>query len=206
MIRAFVAVELPAPLKQALTQVQAEARNRLLREQSPGMRIQWVRPDSIHLTLKFLGDIPEDHVDALRSVVGQAVAPLAPFSIAVAGLGVFPDLRAPRVLWVGLSSLSSEGSPATALAHLAATVERCVEELGYPPESRAFNAHLTMARIKEGSKEVGRALARLGLLDGDVRLGQLDVRTMALIRSELRPSGSVYTKLWEVPLGTARQG
>ncbi len=206
MIRTFLAVELPAPLKQALTRLQADVRNRISRELSPGMRIQWVRPDSIHLTVKFLGNIPEDHVDDLRSLVGDTLRSLAPFSIDVAGLGVFPDLRAPRVLWLGLSSRSSEGSPTTALSHLAATVEHCVEGLGYPPESRPFNPHLTLARIKEGAKEVGRALARIGLLDGDVQLGQLDVRTVALMQSELRPSGSVYTKLWEVPLGIAGQG
>ncbi len=206
MIRTFLAVELPASLKQALAQVQADVRNRVSQELPPAMRIQWVRPDSIHLTVKFLGDIPEDHVAALQTVVGDALRSLPPFSIDVAGLGLFPDLRAPRVLWLGLSSPSREGSPTTALFHLAATVEHCVEGLGYPPESRPFNPHLTLARIKEGAKEVGRALARIGLLGGDVQPGHLDVRTVALMQSELRPSGSVYTKLWEVPLGLAGQG
>ncbi|MBM4134528.1 MAG: RNA 2',3'-cyclic phosphodiesterase [Nitrospira sp.] len=205
MIRTFLAVELPASLKQPLVQVQADVRNRVSRELSPAMRIQWVRPDSIHLTVKFLGDIPEDHVGALQSVVGDALRTVPPFPIDVARLGVFPDLRAPRVLWVGLASRSSEGIPTTTLSHLVATVEHCVEELGYPPESRPFNPHLTLARIKEEAKEVGRALARIGLLDGDVRLGHLEVRTVALMQSELKPSGSVYTKLWEVPLGTTQQ-
>jgi RNA 2',3'-cyclic 3'-phosphodiesterase len=206
MIRTFLAVELPASLTQAIAQVQDDARHRIARELSPGMRIQWVRPAAIHLTVKFLGDIPENHVGDLQSVVGDALRSFAPFSIDVAGLGVFPDLRAPRVLWLGLSSRSSEGRPTTALSHLAATVEHCVEGLGYPPESRPFNPHLTLARIKEGAKEVGRALARIDLLGGDVQLGRLDVRTIALMQSELRPSGSVYTKLWEVPLGIVGQG
>jgi 2'-5' RNA ligase len=206
MIRTFLAVELPASLTQAIAQVQDDARHRIARELSTGMRIQWVRPAAIHLTVKFLGDIPENHVGDLQSVVGDALRSFAPFSIDVAGLGVFPDLRAPRVLWLGLSSRSSEGRPTTALSHLAATVEHCLEGLGYPPESRPFNPHLTLAKIKEGAKEVGRALARIGLLGGDVQLGRLDVRTIALMQSELRPSGSVYTKLWEVPLGIAGQG
>jgi 2'-5' RNA ligase len=206
MIRTFLAVELPASLTQAIAQVQADVRNRISRELSPGMRIQWVRPAAIHLTVKFLGDIPENHVGDLQSVVGDALRSFAPFSIDVAGLGVFPDLRAPRVLWIRLSSgLEGEG-PATALSHLAETIARSVEALGYLPESRPFNPHLTLARIKEGAKEVGRALARVGLLGGDVQLGQLDVRTVALMQSERRPSGSVYTKLWEVPLGIAGQG
>lgn len=202
MIRTFLAVELPPPLKQALARLQADVRNRISRELSPAMRIQWVRPDAIHLTLKFLGDIPEEQVDVLKSVVGNILGSVTPFSIEVAGLGVFPDLRAPRVLWVGLSG----GDGPAGLSHLATTIELSVAALGYPPESRPFNPHLTLARIKEGSREVGRALARIGLLDGNVQLGRLDVRTVALIQSELRPSGSVYTKLWEVPLGTAGQG
>lgn len=206
MIRTFLAVELPAPLKQALTRLQADVRNRVSCELSPAMRIQWVRPAAIHLTVKFLGDIPEDHVEALQSAVGDTLRSLTPFSIDVAGLGVFPDLRAPRVLWVGLTGSPIGKGSSAALPHLAKTIERSVEGLGYPPEARPFNPHLTLARIKEGSKEVGRALARIGLLEGNVQLGQLDVRTVALIRSELRPSGSVYTKLWEVPLGMAEQG
>ncbi|TAJ07026.1 MAG: RNA 2',3'-cyclic phosphodiesterase [Nitrospirae bacterium] len=208
MIRTFLAVELPAALTQAIVQVQADVRNRISRELSPGMRLQWVRPTAIHLTLKFFGDIPEDHVDDLQSVVGDALHSLAPFSIAVAGLGVFPDLRVPRVLWIGLSAGPEEsgGNPTTTLSHLDETIERSVEGLGYPPESRPFNPHLTLARIKEGSKEVGRVLARIGLLDVDVQLGQLNVRTVALVQSERRPSGSIYTKLWEVPLGGAGQG
>ncbi|MFM8550892.1 MAG: RNA 2',3'-cyclic phosphodiesterase, partial [Nitrospiraceae bacterium] len=177
MIRTFIAVELPSSLRQALAQVQAEARNRIARELSPAMRLQWVRPEAIHLTLKFLGDIPEQQVDEIKSAAGSALCSVAPFSVEVAGLGVFPDLRAPRILWVGLSG--GEGT-ASALSHLAAMVERSVEPLGYPPESRPFNPHLTLARIKEGSQEVGRAWARIGLLDGDVRLGPWDVRSVSL--------------------------
>lgn len=203
MIRAFLAVEVPSSLREALGQVQAEAKNRISRELSPAMRLQWVRPAAIHLTLKFLGDIPESQVDELKSAVGGALRSVAPFAIDVAGLGAFPDLRAPRVLWVGLSG---GDSPTTGLPHLAATVAHSVIAFGYPPESRPFNPHLTLARIKEGSKEVGRLLARIGWLDGVAQLGRLDVRSVALMRSDLKPSGSVYTRLWEVPLGAAEAG
>jgi len=206
MIRAFLAVELPVSLRQALAQVQADAKNRLSRELSPRMRLQWVRPDAIHLTLKFLGDIPESHIADLQAAVGAALRAVTPFAIDVAGLGVFPDLRAPRVLWVGLSSGLGGGSPLGALSQLTAKVEQSVAVLGYPPESRPFNPHLTLARIKEGAKEVGRALARIGLLEGKAPLGQFEVRAVALMRSELKPSGSVYTKLWEVPLGATGSG
>lgn len=203
MIRAFLAVELPVEIRQALALVQTDVKNRISRELSPRMRLQWVRPDSVHLTLKFLGDIPEEQVDDFKAAVQGAVRSLTPFPVGVAGLGVFPDLRAPRVLWIGLSSGPVGKGQATALSHLAATIEQSVEGLGYPPESRPFNPHLTLARIKEGSREVGRVLARIGLLEREVPLGQLEVSKVALMRSELKPSGSVYTKLWEIPLGAA---
>ncbi len=203
MIRAFLAVELPVEIRQALALVQTDVKNRILRELSPRMRLQWVRPDSVHLTLKFLGDIQETQVHDLRSAVGEALRSVAPFSIEVTGLGVFPDLRAPRVLWVGLTGGAGTGGPPTALLQLANVVETSVEPLGYPPETRPFNPHLTLTRIKEGSKEVGRAMARIGLLEREVQLGQLEVRRVALIQSELKPSGSVYTKLWEIQLGAA---
>ncbi|MDE3018842.1 MAG: RNA 2',3'-cyclic phosphodiesterase [Nitrospirota bacterium] len=203
MIRAFLAVELPVEIRQALALVQTDVKNRISRELSPRMRLQWVRPESVHLTVKFLGDIQETQVHDLQSVVGEALRSVAPFSIEVAGLGVFPDMHAPRVLWVGLVGRAGIGGPPTALLQLVNMVETSVEPLGYPPETRPFNPHLTLARIKEGSKEVGRAIARIGLLEREVPLGQLEVSRVALMRSELKPSGSVYTTLWEIPLGAA---
>lgn len=206
MIRAFLAVELPAALKQALAAVQADVRTLIARELSPGMRVQWVRPNSIHLTLKFLGDIPEEQVDDLKSAVQSAVRSLTPFPVDVAGLGVFPDLRAPRVLWIGLSSRPEGEDHATALSQLAAAIEQSVEGLGYPSESRPFNPHLTLARIKEGAREVGKVLARTGLLGKTVQLEPLAVRHVALMQSERKPSGSVYATLWEIPIGPDAQG
>lgn len=197
MIRAFVAVELNPEVRAAVARLQEEIKNRaeraLLRA-VPQARIQWVRPESVHLTLKFLGDIDEARIAEVQQALERALAPLMRFAVEAGGLGAFPDSRAPRVLWVAL------GGPTNHLARLAAEVERALEPLGFPPEAKPFNAHLTLARIKERSREVGRSLAESGVMESGGVLGRLDVDAVALMKSELKPSGAVYTRLFQVPL------
>jgi 2'-5' RNA ligase len=118
----------------------------------------------------------------------------ARFTVAVEGLGVFPDVRAPRVLWVGLADQGE------ALRRLAADVETALEAIGFAAETKPFHPHLTLARIKERSREAGRALAAGGMLEQAAPVGSVDVGAVAVMKSELRPSGAVYTKLCEVPL------
>jgi 2'-5' RNA ligase len=194
MIRTFVAVELGASLRQALAQVQAGLRSRLEKAAGPGGRIQWVRPDAIHLTLKFLGDIPEERVPEIYSALGRMAARHARFTLDVEGLGLFPDARAPRVLWIGLADRGG------ALQRLAADVEAALDAIGFAPEPRPFHPHLTLARIKERSREAGRALSAGGMLAQETKPGSLVVEAVSLMKSELRPSGAVYTELHRVPL------
>jgi 2'-5' RNA ligase len=201
MVRAFLAVELTASIKQAIASAQEEIRGRLARELSPHCRIQWVKVEAIHLTVKFLGDIPEAHVDGLKPHVVQELSSLEPFSVEIAGFGCFPDLRAPRILWVGLVEESGASGADSHLAQVAARVEKAAATLGYPPEARPFSPHLTVARIKEGSREIGQALARLALTTQDFRLGALRVHQVSLMQSVLKPSGAQYTRLWHVSLG-----
>lgn len=198
MIRAFVAVELPDELKKTIAQVQAQIKGRIAREIPPEARIQWVRPDSMHLTLKFLGDIEETQVESIRQALASRVITVPGFLVEVVSLGVFPDLRMPRVFWVGLSD---QPGHLQGLLHLAEQVETSLETLGFLRESRPFNPHLTLARIKERSREVGKVLSDSGILKHETRLGSLPVERVSLMRSDLKPSGAVYTKLWEIPLG-----
>lgn len=202
MIRAFVAVELTEDVRRAIAQVQAQVKaelSRELRRTAPDARLQWVRPQSSHLTLKFLGDIREDQVDEIAQTLAQVAARRPAFSLAIAGLGVFPDARAPRVLWVGLNG-------AEPVIGLARAVDQALAELSFAPEARPFNPHLTLARIKERAREIGSALGTLGLLAQAGPQGNppgnpvatLPVRSIALMRSELRPSGAVYTRLREL--------
>src|SRR5436309_450032 len=197
MIRTFVAVELDEELRKALAMAQGQVQEQLMkqvRHSAPGVRVQWVRPDSIHLTLKFLGDIDETLVQDIRAALLLAVQTQPRFAVEVGGLGVFPDLRAPRVLWTGLFG------QVDALMRLAAEVEAALTGVGFPPESRPLSPHLTLARIKERSREVGRGLADSGLMRQPVRVGSLAVHSVCLMKSDLKPSGAVYTRLCEVPL------
>lgn len=194
MIRCFVAVELDDPLRRALADVQRRIRGGLDKALGPDSRVQWVRPESVHVTLKFLGDVEESRIPDLDAALRRIAAAHPVGTVEVAGLGVFPDARNPRVLWVGLR----EGS--ALIVRLAEAVDRAMSEVGFPPESRPFSPHLTLARIKEGGRAVGRALESQGLLTDSSVLGRLSVGALALMRSDLRPSGAVYARLAEFVL------
>lgn len=168
-----------------------------LRQAAP--RVAWVKPAGMHLTLKFLGDVPTEDVAALGAAVRAAVAPFAAFPLALAGTGAFPSWRRPRVVWAGVT----EG--ATALAALAAAVDGAVTPLGFPPETRPFTPHLTLGRVKEpGGLDAMTALAQEHAADA---FGAMTVREVILFRSELSPRGATYTAIARLPLaGTPPTG
>lgn len=117
-------------------------------------------------------------------------------AVVLTHLGVFPDVRAPRVLWVGCRS----SSEVAALADLANAVDRALTSLGFEPDGRPFQPHLTLARIKDGARSFGQALLRSGLLDRDAPIGTCQVGHLHLMQSDLRPSGPVYSPLWSLAL------
>lgn len=197
MMRTFVAIELGAPLRQTLAQVQAAIRSRLEQSVGSGARVHWVKPESIHLTLKFLGDISETLVPEIQTALARATRERVRFAAEVRGLGMFPDVRAPHVLWAGMAT------HADALKQLAADVETALGALGFALDAKRFNPHLTLARIKERSRDVGRALSGEGLLAQETKLGELTVAAVSLMKSDLQRSGSVYTRLCAVPLKEA---
>ncbi len=193
VLRTFIALELDDGLKSALTGMQ----DRLKRRVSAGA-VRWVRPDGIHLTLKFLGDTPADRLPAIQSALAEAAAGATPFVVQAEGLGCFPNLRRPRVVWVGLSE------PTGALQRLRDAVEAQVAPLGFPTEGRAFSPHLTLGRVQRRAStseaaEVGEVVrsAQVGLV------GQIQATRVYFIKSDLRPTGAVYTTLFEAPLGQA---
>lgn len=196
MIRAFIAVELDAPLRQALEDIQSTVKAEVGRgTKDRDVRLQWVKPDAMHVTLKFLGDLDEQHVEPVAEAVRTVAGATSVFEVPVHGLGVFPDLRAPRVLWVGLHEPGAQ-----TLTACAAALDAALEPLGIEGERRPFSGHLTLARIKDGGRDVGRALRDSGLLASSQAAGTLRVDAIALMRSELRPGGSVYTRLATAPL------
>jgi 2'-5' RNA ligase len=191
VLRTFIALELGDDLRTALADLQT-----LLKRQVGPRAVRWVRPEGIHLTLKFLGDTPVDDVPAIQAALAQAAAQAGPFVVRAEGLGCFPNLRRPRVVWVGVSE------PTGALQALRDGVESHVAPLGYPTERRRFSPHLTLGRVhrrarKSEAAEVGQVVrsAPVGLV------GQLQATHVRFIKSDLHPTGAVYATLLEAPFG-----
>ena len=190
-IRAFIAIELSPDILNQIGGLQA----RLKREVPSGL-VRWARPEGIHLTLKFLGDIPTEQVEAIAEAMREACAPHAPFALAVEGMGCFPNPSRPRVIWVGIDE------PGGALARLQRDVERAVRPLGFPPEGRPFRPHLTLGRVKGRDRGAIQTLGET-VCRTSFGAGQMDVASVHLIRSDLLPGGAVHTELASAPLGGA---
>ncbi|MBN1640142.1 MAG: RNA 2',3'-cyclic phosphodiesterase [Anaerolineae bacterium] len=188
-LRTFIAVDLAPALRGALGDLQAR-----MQADVPPRLVRWVRPEGIHLTLVFLGDVPVVQVPAIAAALRTVCARHAPFSFSLGGTGCFPNVRRPRVVWVGVDE------PTGALVRLQGDVERALQPLGYRPEQRRYTPHLTLGRVKGGSREAVEALGAY-VARARVRLGEMDVDAVHLIRSELLPGGAVYTSLEAAPLG-----
>ena len=201
MIRAFLAVNQSDPLRTNLTKLHSEMKHRLGRELSKNIRVSWVQPSSLHLTVKFLGDIDEQLVAPMQKAMENVLSSHRVVEIPLDRLGVFPRLQQPRVLWVGPLELWEKSHDAARVDSLHRAVDDCCSCFNLAPDTRPLSPHLTLARIKMGERDFGQILARSGLLDKPVSVGSMRVDTIDLMRSELRPTGSVYTKLWEARIG-----
>jgi 2'-5' RNA ligase len=200
VIRTFLAVELSQELRAELATVQQELKHRIEPEMKRDTRISWAQPASIHLTLKFLGDMDEQVIDPLLVAVEQAIGSQTAVNVTLERLSAFPRPQSPRVLWVGPSENWERGAEAKRIAEIHGAIEQACEGLSFLRETRPFSPHLTLARIKVGERHVGVALAKGGVLDRPLSLSSLAVESVVLMKSELKPTGSVYTKLWDVRL------
>lgn len=184
-VRAFVAVELPESVRRGLA-----GEIHRLEEMVEQDTVRFVRSEGIHLTLKFLGEVPAGKVDAVGRALDQAAAQVGPFEATAGGFGAFPNATRPRVLWVGV------GDPSGSLSRLQSTVERTLAPLGFKAEPRPFHPHLTLGRVRrESSRSDERALG--SSLEGHeiAELGRWQVRECALMKSDLRPQGAVYSRV-----------
>ena len=189
-IRAFIAIELSEDILSAIADLQ-----RQLKKQVPEGTVRWVKPGGIHLTLQFLGDVPAVKINSIAQALTETCAPFHPFSVTVGGLGCFPNAKRPRVTWVGVDE------PTGTLAALQKAIERAMVPLGFTPERRAFHPHLTLGRTKrQATRDQAQALGTLITTTQIPFLGQMNVRQVCLIRSDLRPTGAVYTRLAAAPL------
>lgn len=192
-LRTFIAIVLPDPIIRQLAQVQ-----RQLERQAPSESVRWVRPEGIHLTLKFLGDTPVGKLDAIRTALAAVASRASPCTFTVGGLGCFPNPRRPRVIWVGIQTAGGE------LTALQQAVEAAMKPLGFPPEGREFTPHLTLGRVRDRISPAD--MARIGALVSSTdigTLGEVQARGFALIQSILKPSGAEYIPLAEFLTGAS---
>jgi 2'-5' RNA ligase len=185
VIRSFIAIELPDTTREAITVVQER-----LRHSRAGVR--WVKPGSIHLTLKFLGNILPAQVDEIAATAAKVVVDEPPVTLCAAGLGSFPSPRKPRVIWVGLQGEVDR------LAKIQAALEKALEPLGFARENRGFRPHLTIGRVKDRRRlqSLIEAMSTLELPE----FNSFDANEIILYKSDLRPTGAIYTKLHRMPL------
>ncbi|MDJ0853070.1 MAG: RNA 2',3'-cyclic phosphodiesterase [Myxococcota bacterium] len=184
-IRAFIAVDLDDTARAATASLLARLR------EGGGRGVRWVRPEALHVTLFFLGNIAPEQVAPLARSVSAEVAPLAPFALELGEVHLFPSPRRARVVALDVA-------PEDALSELAAAVQRGVVAEGFEPEDRPFRAHLTLGRIK-----TGRAPATRGLTAGGA---SCQVSEVVLFQSELRREGARYTPLERMALGVEGKG
>ena len=191
-VRVFVSVGLSGEAREQLI----GAVERIRREIPQG--IQWASPDGMHLTLRFLGNIPASGVVPLLECLGPVAAETRAFPLYLAGLGMFPNRRKPRVLWAGASG------ELDALARLQQASEEAINGLGYPPEQRPFRPHFTLGRPRRSVSDA--QLARIGAVISGMAPPypvRWQVEAVDVMQSELHPSGARYTVLGSVALESA---
>ena len=183
-MRLFIALELSPALRDAIVQQTATLRSAL----GPGL-LRWVRPENLHLTLKFLGEVTPKLADPLLQLLHEAAEHCPPFEATAGGLGCFPNERQPRVVWIGLQVPED-------LISLWKDIEVGTARLGFPPEERAFSPHLTIARVQPRASQadlrsVGAAVQQRSL----GRVGSCRIEAIHLLRSDLQPGGPIYTAM-----------
>ena len=185
-LRAFIAIEMPSPV----VEIVRESQQALKRG---GIHLRWVRPENIHLTLRFLGDISTDAIHGIRAVFWDLAAETPSFSLQVKGSGVFPGESRPRIVWLGL------GGQIHMLAALHRRLSSLLGQQGIPAGKRPFRGHLTIGRAK-GRVDADRLRLWLGEMK-DVETPPFTVDRICLFKSELGPGGAVYTPLVRVRTG-----
>jgi 2'-5' RNA ligase len=188
-IRSFVAIELPEEAREGLARLRKEL------ERDEHKFVKWVDPRGVHLTLKFLGNIPSKRVAEITEAIEEAVQGISPFRLEISGLGAFPGPRQARVFWVGI------GGEVDKLSKLQQNLDSAFAALGFAKVERSFVPHLTLARIRQGASPLERK--SFGELVGSAIFKDkyhIKVEAINLMRSQLTPAGAIYTCLSAVEL------
>jgi len=190
VMRAFIAIDLPPEVLVCLDDVSQQLRQEL--SEAP---VRWVPVENIHLTIKFLGDVSESNIDMLTDFLQSIASNVKQFEFSVGGLGTYPKPHRPRVIWVGV-----EAPPELMTAQR--SVESEMSRLGYARERRPFNPHLTLGRVSRHSTNQDiRNIADVIKTQTVGYLGCARVMAFHIYRSDLKPSGAIYTKLFSATLG-----
>jgi 2'-5' RNA ligase len=186
LVRSFLAIELPKPILRKIEEVQGDLR-------STHADVRWVNPEKIHLTLKFFGDIEESRIDPIFKSIEEPIRNTLPFSLKVKGVGVFPHMRNPRVIWMGLV----DGRET--LISFQKQIDTLLKDIGFQPEDRPFHPHLTLGRMKSsrGKEELVGRMEKFK----EEEFGTFQVERVVLFKSDLKPTGPIYTLLKEMKLG-----
>ena len=184
-MRAFIAIELSAEIKDSLAQIQSHLKY-------SAADVKWIETGNIHLTLKFLGDITEENCEKIRSILDEIGRSTKPFQISIKNIGAFPNINYPRVIWVGLDKGTVESKA------LAENISEEMLKIGFQKEPRPFAPHLTIGRVrspknKEALKE------KIGTCQMPITKPQ-PISSIILFESKLSPKGPIYTKLHETKL------
>ncbi len=194
-IRVFVAIELPGDVKDLLEDVEIRLKRRMvnaLGSRSADESLKWVNPDGVHITLKFLGYVAADRIEIIEGALHQATGDQSRFRLSVDGVGGFPTLNRPRVVWAGVKGDLGR------LSVLQSQVEGAMERLGFPEEKRGFTPHLTLARVRETAsigemRLIGQAVKEFSNTSVEPR--PIEVGAVSLMRSELSRQGARYSRL-----------
>lgn len=189
-MRLFIALPLPEEIKKYLGEIIDELR-------PSGQSVRWVKPENIHLTVRFLGETDENTVPKLTSLLDKVAAEFSASQLQLGRLGAFPNFRRPNVFWVGLEGDSSE------LTKMARQVELGVRTLRFEREKKGFRPHLTLGRVKRG-RDVRPVVATMETWAVSPRNVLFD--QLVLFKSDLTPQGAVYTRLHTADLQVERFG
>jgi 2'-5' RNA ligase len=193
LLRAFIAVELPLEIRQTVCETTSKLRNEI------GALVRWVPIENMHLTLKFLGDVSASNVDMLSQMLRAEMDLFNCFDLRLNGLGSFPNLKRPRVIYIGIQAPAG-------LEALQRGIESASRRLGYGSEERGFSPHLTIGRVKQNVTATEQQTIRRALEGTKIdALGTARVNSVELFKSDLRPTGSVYTRLYSARLKNISQ-
>jgi len=183
-MRTFIAVELREELKKKIGELQTPLKKL-------GADVSWVKPENVHATLKFLGEVTEDKIEKVSSGTKKALEGIKAFNLSLKDLGCFPSIKRPRVVWIGVEKGKEE------LALMAKKIEQEMEAIGYPRENREFSPHLTIGRVKS-PKNIEKLAEQIKTTNFQTE--EIEIIEVVVMRSQLNPAGAIYTPLIKIPL------